>query len=164
MKEKSMNKKEERKALNGTGDILHALSMADTVLCALLVSFLTNILLFNTLGTDALVPNAPSDLFLFSNVDGSVSFRALAACCIIIIIMLLAANALIYRKIVRKIFEHYSIVFIGAGALTLLFMLAYSQKTLYLIAGGILLFTGSIFLLIYGIIYKRNVSHDMPHM
>ena len=159
-----MDKKEERKSLNGTGDILHALSVANTVLCALLVSFLTNILLFNTLGTDALAQNAPSGLFFFSSADGPVSSKALAACCIVVIIALLAVNALIYRKIVRKIFEHYSIVFIGAGALTLLSMLAYSQKILYLICGGILLFAGSIFFLVYGIIYKRDMGHAAPDM
>ena len=138
IKEKNMNDKEKRRALNGTGDALHILSIADTVLCAFLISFLANSLLCDASGPLAL------------------------AGCALLICALLAANAVIYRKIKRKIFEHYSIAFIGAGALTLLFMLASLRKVLYLICGGALILTGSVFLLIYGIIYKRNMSHEMP--
>ena len=139
----------------GTGLFLHIVSFAVTALCSLTLCFLINFRLF-LLEKDFLTWPFLIDLsgrFLLSAFDRAfVTFLS-----IILIIVLLTCNGLIYRHAVRKIFEHYSIVFISAGAISLLFMFAYSQRLLYFTVSFVLLFTGAVLMLFYVFAYHAQV-------
>lgn len=133
-------------------EFLHITSMFVTGICSVAAIFLVNSVLFDILGSRK-ITWAPLKSFF----SGPAGYLAASRCFLftlaIIIVFLLAVNGIIYRHVYKKIFEHYSIVFTAAGGITLLFMLAYSDKVLYFITGSVLILAGAVLMLIYGAAY-----------
>ena len=138
---------------NGVEDIWHIITIIITAICSVLMILLINGFLYNAAGSGTLQWAGLKSFLEGETMNRIISSKAAAFVCIILIIILLAVNGWIYRHVVKKIFEHYSIVFTAGGAVTLIFMSGTSQKALYLITGGLFLLAGSILFLIYAMEY-----------
>ena len=116
--------------LNGTSDAFHIISVIITAVCSVLMIVLVNM--------------------------AFLSKTALCIICAVIITVLLVCNALIYRRVVKKIFEHFSIVFTAAGAVTLLFVPLHTFREAVFICCLALLLAGAVLMLLYGVFYHKH--------
>ena len=112
----------------GAGRGLHIISVFFTAFCALALSAAVNI----------------------------CAAPVLCAVLCIICAALMAANAFIYRHTPKKIFEHFSIVFIAAGCITLLMRAGSPGGLFNFILSGAFLFAGALLMMLYVIFYHAQ--------
>ena len=142
----------------GVNNFLHILSMFITGVNAVSLFVLSDALLFNKIKSSSILSDGLYNLYGSKAVSAYMSSAPALICTGILIVLLLCANAVIYAHVVKKIFEHFSIAFTGAGALTLLVIPGLSTKAPHFICAGVFILIGAALMLVYGIFYHRETG------
>ena len=148
-----MNKKNKKQTenSNGVSEAAHILSMFATGFGAVFLIIFINTVFYIKFWETA--NNAVLKFFSAAPLKALAASDAAVLWCGIAAAVLICADIFIYRHVVKKIFEHISIIFLGAGAFSLLFMIAFSPDLLYLLVCALLLLIGALFMLLYGLAY-----------